>query len=104
MRDCFLEDRVIYWVQSFILPRILGGRFSLVLEDLGSIPGLGRSSREGKGYPLQYSGLENSMDYIVHGVAKSRTALSEFHFSITDEEIESLKVSQRACAMAKIAL
>ena len=105
-RDCFLEDRVIYWVQFFILPRILRGRFSLVPEDLGSIPGLGRSSREGKGYPFQYSGLENSMDYIVHGVAKSRTGLSDFHFhfSITDEEIESLKVSQRACAMAKTTL
>ena len=37
------------------------------------IPGLGRSSGEGKGYPLQYSGLENSMDYIIHGVAKSWT-------------------------------
>ena len=35
--------------------------------DLGSIPGLGRSPGEGKGYPLQYSGLENSMDYVVHG-------------------------------------
>ena len=42
-------------------------------RDLGSIPGLGRSAREGKGYPLQYSGLENSMDCIVHGVAKSWT-------------------------------
>ena len=41
--------------------------------DLGSIPGLGRSPREGKGYPLQYSGLENSTDCIVHGVAKRRT-------------------------------
>jgi len=40
--------------------------------DLGSVPGLGRASGEGKGYALQYSGLENSMDYIVHGVAKSR--------------------------------
>ena len=39
--------------------------------DLGSIPGLGRSLREGKGYPLQYSGLENSMDCIVHGVSQS---------------------------------
>ena len=48
--------------------------------DLGSIPGLGRSPGEGKGYPLQYSGLENSMDYIVHGVAKSWTRLSKFHF------------------------
>ena len=48
--------------------------------DLGSIPGLGRSPGEGKGYPLQYSGLENSMDCIVHGVAKSQTQLSDFHF------------------------
>ena len=39
--------------------------------DLGSIPGLGRSPGEGKGCPLQYSGLENSMDFIVYGVAKS---------------------------------
>ena len=43
------------------------------VEDLGLIPGLGRSSAEGSGYPLQYSGLENSMDCIVHGVAKSQT-------------------------------
>jgi len=49
--------------------------------DPGSIPGLGRSPREGIGYPLQYSGLENSMDYIVHGVAKSWTRLSNFHFT-----------------------
>ena len=41
--------------------------------DLGSIPGSGRSAGEGIGYPLQYSGLENSIDYTVHGVAKSDT-------------------------------
>ena len=41
--------------------------------DLGSILGLGRSPGEGKGYPLQYSGLENSMDFIVHAVAESDT-------------------------------
>ena len=41
--------------------------------DLGSIPGLGRSPGEGKGYPLQDSGLENSMDHIDHGVAESDT-------------------------------
>ena len=40
------------------------------VEDLGLIPGLGRSPGEGKSYPLQYSGLENSVDCIVHGVAK----------------------------------
>ena len=49
--------------------------------DLDSIPGLGRSPGKGKGYPLQYSGLENPMDYIVHGVTKSRTRLSNFHFT-----------------------
>ena len=49
--------------------------------DLGSIPGLRRSPGEGQGYPLQYSGLENSMDYTVHGVAKSQTRLSDFHFT-----------------------
>ena len=51
--------------------------------DLGSIPGFGRSPEEGKGYPLQYSGLENSMDCIVHRVAKSWTRLSNFHFHFT---------------------
>ena len=45
----------------------------------GSIPGLGRSPGEGKDYLLQYSGLENSMDCTVHGVAKSQTRLSDFH-------------------------
>ena len=47
--------------------------------DLGSILGLGRSPGEGEGYRLQYSGLENSMDNIVPGVAKSQTRLSNFH-------------------------
>ena len=50
--------------------------------DLGSIPGLGRSPGEGKGYPLQYSGLENTIDYVVHGVAKSQTQLSDFNFHL----------------------
>ena len=50
------------------------------MEDVGSIPGLGRSSGEGKSYPLQYSGLENSTECIVHGVAKIRTRQSDFHF------------------------
>ena len=48
--------------------------------DLGSIPGWGRSPGEGIGYPLQYSGLENSMDCIAHGVAKSQTPLSDLYF------------------------
>ena len=46
------------------------------------ILGLGRSPGEGKGYPLWYSGLENSMDCIIHGVAKSRTQLSNFRFHL----------------------
>ena len=44
------------------------------------IPGSGISLGEGKGYPLQYSDLENSMDCIVHGVTKTQTGLSDFHF------------------------
>ena len=54
--------------------------FACNAGDLGSLPGLGRSPGEGKDYPLQYSGLENSMDCIVHGVTKSRTQLSDFYF------------------------
>ena len=49
--------------------------------DLGSIPRFRRSPGEGNSYPLQYSGLENFMDYIVHGVTKSWTWLSDFHFT-----------------------
>ena len=53
--------------------------------DMDSIPGLGRSLREGRGYPLQYSGLENSMDCIVHGVAEldmtERLSLFIFHLA-----------------------
>ena len=48
-------------------------------EDPGLIPGSGRSVVEGKGCSLQYSGLENSMDCIVHAVTKSRTRLSDLH-------------------------
>ena len=50
--------------------------------DLGLIPGLGSSPGEGNGCPLQYSGLENSMDCLVPGVTKSQTRLSDFHFQI----------------------
>ena len=60
-------------------------------RDLGSISVLGRSPEEGKGYLFQYSGLENPMDCIVHGVKKSRTQLSYFHFT-------SLCLSRRPAA------
>ena len=62
-------------------PNSLAGKESACnAGDLGSIPGLGRYSGEGKGYPLQYSGLENSMDCIVHGITKSCALVSDFHF------------------------
>ena len=54
-------------------------------EPLDVLLGLGRPPGEGKGYPLQYSGLENSMDCIVYGVAKSQTRPSNLHFSTTQE-------------------
>ena len=54
---------------------------------LGLIPGWGRFPGEGNGYPLQYSGLENSMDYIVHGIAKSQTRLDNFHFTSLHSKI-----------------
>ena len=54
---------------------------------LGSIPGLQRSPGEGKGCPLQYSGLEKSMDCTVHRVAKSWTRLRGFHFTFTGRTI-----------------
>ena len=55
--------------------------------DPDSIPGSGRSPGEGKGYPLQYSGLKNSMDCIIHGVTKSWTRLSDphFHFGLRNQ-------------------
>ena len=59
------------------------------MGDLGLIPGLGRSPGGGKGYPFQHSGLENSMDCIVHGVANSQTQLSNLHFHFQ----KSLKVT-----------
>ena len=67
------------------------------MGDLGSIPGLGRSPGEGKGYSLQYSGLEDSMDCMVDGVTKSQTRLSHFHFSIISSVDEDLKQLELLC-------
>ena len=61
--------------------------------DPSSIPELGRSTGEGKGYPLRYSGLENSMDCIVHGVSKSWTQLSDFHFLSIPFLIKIIKIN-----------
>ena len=66
---------------------------ALNVGDLGSIPGLGRSPGGGTGYPLQYSGLENSIDSIAYGVAKLQTQLSDFHFTF---------MADSRCCMAEI--
>ena len=53
-------------------------------RDVGSTPGLGRSLGEGTGYLLQYSGLENPIDCMVHGAAESDTTDFHFHFHYED--------------------
>ena len=82
------DDKLSLWKLIFQLSRTAGfpcgsaGKESTShAGDLGSIPGLGRSPGEGKGSPLQYSGLEDSMDCIVHEVTKSRTRQSDFDFT-----------------------
>jgi len=90
--DCSLPGSSVYGIlQARKTPVFLGfpcgsaGKESACnAGDLGSILGLGRDSLEkGNATPLQYSGLENSVDYTVRGVAKSRTQLSNFHFTST---------------------
>ena len=70
-----------------------GKELAYNVGDLGSVPGLGRSPGEGKGYAFHYSGLANSMDCIVHGIAKSWTRLSDFHFHFQIDEIIHLSKS-----------
>ena len=74
------EDRI--WSNEDIPGGSDGEESTCNAGDLGSIPGLGRSPGEGNGYPLQYSCLQDSTDRgawqaTVHGVAKSRTQLSD---------------------------
>ena len=80
---CWRRDRVPNLVFSDFPCGSAGEESAYSAGDLGLIPGLGRSPGEGKGYSLQYSGLENSMDSIVHGVTKSQTGLSDFHFHLS---------------------
>ena len=61
---------IIRWFGGLLTDSSVGKESACNVGDLGLIPGLRRCPGEGKGYPLQYSGLENSMDCIVHGVAK----------------------------------
>ena len=70
------------------------------VEDLGSISGLGRSLGEGNGYPPQNSGLENSMDCIVHAVAKSQTWQATF----TYEQILGAPVFQIVDILGKMSM
>ena len=71
----------ICWASYIYIPDSSVGKESACnAGDPRSIPGLGRSTGEGIGYPLQYSCLENSMDCIVHGVTKSGPRVSNFHF------------------------
>ena len=68
------------------------------MGDPGLIPELGISPGGVKGYPLQHSGLVNSMDLVVHGVTKSWTRLSDFHFffaQITPQGENTLSKGQR---------
>ena len=75
-----------FWVNLGFPDSSVGKDSACNAGDLDSIPGLGRSRGKGKGYPLQYSGLENSTDCIVHGVAKSWVQLSDFHFYLPCRE------------------
>ena len=85
----FLDFFYLFIWHLFLIPILcwgfpcgLAGKESICnVGDLGSSPELGRFPGEGKGYPLQYSSLENSMDFIVHGVTKSQTWMSDFHFT-----------------------
>ena len=85
---CWIEYLIVSYANSIVVLSTIAQGFpggsagkesACSVGDLGSIPGLGRSPGEGKGYPLQYSGLENSMDCIVRGVTKSQARLSDFH-------------------------
>ena len=78
------EFRAVQWPTPVFLgfPCDSAGKESACnVGDLGSIPGLGRSTGEGNSYPTQYSSLQNYTDWTVHGVAKSQTWLSDFHFT-----------------------
>ena len=69
---CWRRDRLPTPAFSGFLCSSAGKESACNVGDLGSIPGLGRSPGKGNDYPLEYSGLENSMDCIVHGVTRER--------------------------------
>ena len=73
---------------------IAQGKNPPAMKETCLIPGLGRSAGEGIDYPLQYSGLENSMDCIVRGVTKSQTRLSDSHFHYLNQFAIHLELAQ----------
>ena len=92
MAHLYKYVQIEVWLIWGVLGGLDGKESACNAGDLSSIPWSGRSSREGNGYPLQYSCLENSTDRgawwaTVHGVAKSQTQLSDshFHFSVLGE-------------------
>ena len=83
MQNNLIHTYIYIYVYIYGFPLWSAGKESACnVGDLGLITGLGRSLGEGKGYPLQYPGLENSMDCVVQGVAKSQTRLSNVHIYI----------------------
>ena len=84
MTSLFIQTYTHIWAS--LVAQLVKKKSAYNAGDLSSIPGLGRSPGKGKGYPLQYSGLENSMDYVVHWVAKSRTRLS---LSLTNHRVRA---------------
>ena len=77
IRECRVEIWEASWYWWGFHDSSVGKESACNTGDPGSIPGSGRFAGEGIGYSLQYSGLENSMDCVVHGVTKSRTWLSD---------------------------
>ena len=75
---CFLGTNVLNYMYMAFPHGLAGKESACNAEVLGSIPGFGRSSGDGNIDPLQYSGLEKSMDCIVHGVVKTWTQLSDY--------------------------
>ena len=99
-KTCWRRDRLPTPVFLGFPGGSVGKESACNAGDLGLIPGLGRFPWRGNGYPLQYSGLENSslensMDYIVHGLAKNKTGLSVFHW-ITELEWTGTGIKTRA--------
>ena len=82
----FLKIPLVFFLLKYYTKEMMKSSYYILCKitscnagDLDLIPGLGGSLGEGKGYPLQHSGLENSMDFMVHGVTKSWTWQNNFH-------------------------